>query len=276
MKVGKKLLAVYICLLGIVLVMMASLYSYLQSKEPLPPRDYPEIKEEGILRVMMEYNPSDYYVEDDTILGFQYELCQAIARLSGMEVQIHLEMSLEKSFEMLDQQQVDVIARNIPITSESKETHLFTDPIILNKQVLVQRTAKANQGQSPIRNQIHLGKKKLYIPKNSPALLRIKNLEHEIGDTIYIEEDELYSDEQLIIQVAKGDIDFAVCNQQNAERMVKQYPEIDIQTDISFTQLQSWAVRMESPILLDSLNHWLDTLKKNGLYDKVYNRYYKL
>lgn len=276
MKVRKKLLAVYICLLGIVLVMMASLYSYLQSKEPLPPRDYPEIKEEGILRVMMEYNPSDYYVEDDTILGFQYELCQAIARLSGMEVQIHLEMSLEKSFEMLDQQQVDVIARNIPITSESKETHLFTDPIILNKQVLVQRTAKANQGQSPIRNQIHLGKKKLYIPKNSPALLRIKNLEHEIGDTIYIEEDELYSDEQLIIQVAKGDIDFAVCNQQNAERMAKQYPEIDIQTDISFTQLQSWAVRMESPILLDSLNHWLDTLKKNGLYDKVYNRYYKL
>lgn len=276
MKVGKKLLAVYICLLGIVLVMMASLYSYLQSKEPLPPRDYPEIKEEGILRVMMEYNPSDYYVEDDTILGFQYELCQAIARLSGMEVQIHLEMSLEKSFEMLDQQQVDVIARNIPITSESKEKHLFTDPIILNKQVLVQRTAKANQGQSPIRNQIHLGKKKLYIPKNSPALLRIKNLEHEIGDTIYIEEDELYSDEQLIIQVAKGDIDFAVCNQQNAERMAKQYPEIDIQTDISFTQLQSWAVRMESPILLDSLNHWLDTLKKNGLYDKVYNRYYKL
>lgn len=276
MKVGKKLLAVYICLLGIVLVMMASLYSYLQSKEPLPPRDYPEIKEEGILRVMMEYNPSDYYVEDDTILGFQYELCQAIARLSGMEVQIHLEMSLEKSFEMLNQQQVDVIARNIPITSESKETHLFTDPIILNKQVLVQRTAKANQGQSPIRNQIHLGKKKLYIPKNSPALLRIKNLEHEIGDTIYIEEDELYSDEQLIIQVAKGDIDFAVCNQQNAERMAKQYPEIDIQTDISFTQLQSWAVRMESPILLDSLNHWLDTLKKNGLYDKVYNRYYKL
>ena len=276
MKVGKRLLAVYICLLGIVLVMMASLYSYLQSKEPLPPRDYPEIKEEGILRVMMEYNPSDYYVEDDTILGFQYELCQAIARLSGMEVQIHLEMSLEKSFEMLDQQQVDVIARNIPITSESKETHLFTDPIILNKQVLVQRTAKANQGQSPIRNQIHLGKKILYIPKNSPALLRIKNLEHEIGDTIYIEEDELYSDEQLIIQVAKGDIDFAVCNQQNAERMAKQYPEIDIQTDISFTQLQSWAVRMESPILLDSLNHWLDTLKKNGLYDKVYNRYYKL
>ena len=140
---------------------------------------------------------------------------------------------------------------------------------------LVQRTAEANQGIKPIRNQIHLGRKTLYIPKDSPALLRIKNLEHEIGDTIYIKEDVLYSDEQLIMQVAKGDIDFAVCNQQEAERMAKQYPEIDIQTDISFTQLQSWAVRKDSPLLLDSLNRWLNTLKQNGTYDKIYNKYYK-
>ena len=102
-----------------------------------------------------------------------------------------------------------------------------------------------------------------------------ESLKLKIGDTIYIKEDVLYSDEQLIMQVAKGDIDFAVCNQQEAERMAKQYPEIDIQTDISFTQLQSWAVRKDSPLLLDSLNRWLNTLKQNGTYDKIYNKYYK-
>ena len=74
MKIRKKLLIVYFCLLGIVLVTMASLYPYLQKKDPLPPRDFPEIKEEGVLRVITEYNPSDYYIEEDTILGFQYEL----------------------------------------------------------------------------------------------------------------------------------------------------------------------------------------------------------
>ena len=270
----KKLLIFYIFLLGIVLVTMASLYC-IRKAEPLPPKDYPEIQAEGVLRMMTEYNPTGYFVEGDTTLGFQYELCQEIAKLSGLEVQVHLEMSLEKSFELLDAQEVDVIARNIPITSENREQHLFTEPIVLNKQVLVQRTAEANQGIKPIRNQIHLGRKTLYIPKDSPALLRIKNLEHEIGDTIYIKEDVLYSDEQLIMQVAKGDIDFAVCNQQEAERMAKQYPEIDIQTDISFTQLQSWAVRKDSPLLLDSLNRWLNTLKQNGTYDKIYNKYYK-
>ena len=274
MKKTRKILVIYCILLVLVVATMISLWPYREKKQPLQPRDYPEIYNEGILRVVTEYNPTGYFVDGDTILGFQYELCQAIARISGLEVQMQLEMTLDKSFDLLNQQTVDIIARNISITTEVKEHYLFTDPIILNRQVLVQRTAEANQGIKPIRNQLHLGKKELHLPKNSPALLRIRNLEHEIGDTIYTHEDELYSDEQLIILVAKGDIDYAVCNQQNAEQLLSQYPEIDIQTDISFTQLESWVMRNDSPILRDSLNHWLEQLKANGTYKKIYNQYY--
>ena len=274
MKKTRKILWIYCSLLVLVVATMASLWPYRQEKQPLPPRDYPEISQEGILRVVTEYNPTGYFIDGDTILGFQYELCQAIARVSGLEVQMQLEMTLDKSFDLLNRQTVDVIARNIPITTEVKEHYLFTEPIILNRQVLVQRTAAANQGTEPIRNQLHLGKKTLYLPKDSPALLRIHNLEHEIGDTIYVHEDELYSDEQLIILVAKGDIDFAVCNQQNAEQLLDQYPEIDIQTDISFTQLESWVMRSDSPVLRDSLNSWLDRLKADGTYKKIHNQYY--
>lgn len=224
--------------------------------------------------MVTEYNQSGYYVAGDTIEGFQYELSQAIAKLSGLEVQTHLEMSLAKSFEDLSGNKYDVIARNIPATSEIKEEYLFTDPIVLNKQVLVQRTAKANDGKQPIRNQLDLAKKTLYIPKDSPALLRLHNLEIEIGDSIYVIEDELYSSEQLAIMVAKGDIDYAVCDQQIARLSQKQLPELDIDTDISFTQLQSWAVRKDSPVLLDSLNSWLNQIRESGLYNKIYERYY--
>ena len=241
---------------------------------PILPRDYAEIKQEGILRIMTEYNQSGYYVAGDTIEGFQYELSQAIAELSGLEVQIHLEMSLTESFEALSTNQCDIIARNIPITSEIRENYLFTDPIVLNKQVLVQRKAEANNGLQPIRNQLELAQKTLYIPKDSPALLRIRNLEHEIGDTIYVVEEELYSSEQLAIMVAKGDIDYAVCDLQIARLSSKQLQEIDIETDISFTQLQSWALRKEAPVLLDSLNAWFTRIKQDGRYDKIYKRYY--
>lgn len=272
--ISKKLLIVYILLLLIAIATMGMLWRYKNRQKEIPLRDYAEIKKEGILRMVTEYNQSGYYVAGDTIEGFQYELSLAIAELSGLEVQTHLEMSLAESFKELSDNRCDVIARNIPITSKIKEEYLFTDPIVLNKQVLVQRKASANNGTEPIRNQLDLAQKTLYIPKDSPALLRLNNLEYEIGDTIYVIEEELYSTEQLIILVAKGDIDYAVCDQQIAEVSQAQFPEIDIKTDVSFTQLQSWAVRKDSPILLDSLNSWLKQIRENGLYDEIYKRYY--
>lgn len=270
----RKIYIVYGILLAAVLAAMSMLWKFNSSAKEIPVRDYPQIKEEGILRIITEYDNTGYYISGDTIEGFQYELSQAIASLSGLEVETHLEMSLARSFDELDENKCDIIARNIPITSEIKEEYLFTDPIILNKQVLVQRTEQANNGIKPIRNQLDLAKKTLYIPQDSPSKLRLKNLEHEIGDTIYVKEDPLYSTEQLIIMVAKGDIDYAVCDQKVAEQSLQQLPEIDIQTDISFTQLQSWAVRKSSPELLDSLNSWFRQIRENGLYDQIYKRYY--
>lgn len=270
---SRKLLILYVFLLVLVVSIMVVVGKY--RKQTVNPRDYTEIKQEGVLRLVTEYNQTGYYIAGDTIEGFQYELGQAIAELSGLEVEIHLEMSLANSFEQLSHRSCDIIARNIPVTTELKDTFLFSDPVLLNKQVLVQRTAEANNGIEPIRNQLDLAEKTLYIPKNSPALLRLKNLEQEIGDTIYVKEDSLYSSEQLIIMVASGDIDYAVCDQLIALRSQQQFPMIDIQTDISFTQLQSWAVRKESPILLDSLNSWFKQIKESGLYNKLYSRYYQ-
>lgn len=273
---SRKLIGVYTGLLIIAVATMIMLWRLkTMPKAEVFPRDYPEIKEEGILRLVTEYNQSGYYVAGDTIEGFQYELSQAIAQLSGLEIQIFLEMSLAESFDMLEENNCDAVARNIPITSEIKEKYLFTEPIVLDKQVLIQRTEAVNNGLKPIRNQLDLAGKTLYIPKDSPAQLRLQNLGHEIGDTIYVIEDELYSGEQLAIMVAKGDIDYAVCDQQTAVLSQKQLPEIDIKTDISFTQLQSWAVRKDSPILLDSLNSWLEQIRKNGTFDKIYKKYYK-
>ncbi|MCC8143713.1 MAG: transporter substrate-binding domain-containing protein [Tannerellaceae bacterium] len=235
----KKLATVYIILLLLTVATMAYLW-WLPVHKPTVARDYPEIASEGILRITTEYDQAGYYVDGDTIADFQYELAQAIANLSGLEVQIILEMNLQQSFGLLQQQQADIIARNIPVMSESKESYLFTDPIVFNRQILIQRTAEANQGISPIRNQLELAQKTIYIPKESPVAIRLQNLALEIGDTIHIEEEELYSSEQLIIMVARGEIDYAVTDFRTALTLHNHFPEIDIDTDVSFTQLQSW------------------------------------
>ncbi|MDR2231560.1 MAG: transporter substrate-binding domain-containing protein [Tannerella sp.] len=269
---SRKLLILYIVLLSAVLVTMGILF-YLQSVKTVH-RDYQEIRKEGILRIVTEYDLSGYFISENKIEGFQYELSKEIAELSGMEVLIYLEMSLEKSFEGLLANKYDVVARNIPTTSELKEYYAFTEPIVLNRQVLVQRSRANNNGIAPLRNHLELAGKTLYIPEASPVMQRLLNLQHEIGDTIHIVEKSLYSSEQLIIMVAKGDIDFTVSDLHTAQTAQKLYPEIDINTDISFSQLQSWALRKDSPTLLDSLNHWINILRETGQFDRIYQEYY--
>ena len=109
---------------------------------------------------------------------------------------------------------------------------------------------------------------------DSPAILRLNNLSHEIGDTIFIVEDPTYEAEQLVMMVASGDIDFTLCDEKMAMRLAKLLPEIDIETDISFTQLESWAVRKDSPALLDSLNSWLVRFKTTTAFSRIYRNYY--
>lgn len=238
-------------------------------------RDYPQIAEDGILRIATDYNTVGYYVSGDTIAGFNHDLLQLIQAYTPLKVEVVLEASLEKAIAGLEAGQYDVIARNIPITSDLRASLNFTDPIVQNKQVLIQRKKEYNDGKEPIRSHLDLANKTLYVAKNSPAILRIKNLSHEIGDTIYIREDDAYEAEQLAMMVASMEIDYAVCDEQIAGQLAKSMPEIDYSTLIGFTHLEAWAVRKNSLVLLDSLNSWIDRAEQTSDYSKIYKKYFK-
>ena len=245
-----------------------------QQKQPLPPRDYADIIREGVLRVATEYNSISFYVDGDTVTGFNYELIQAFGRDKGLRVDISPYMSFEDRLRGLSEDRYDVIAYGILATSKLKDSLLLTSPIVLNKQVLVQRKATGENDSLYIRSQLDLAQRTLHVIKGSPSILRIQNLGNEIGDTIYIKEIEKYGSEQLISLVAHGDIDYAVCDESIARAAADSLPQIDINTAISFTQFYSWAVSKQSPVLLDSLNAWLDRFQKKEKYQKIYKKYY--
>ena len=181
--------------------------------------------------------------------GFHYELIEAFARDHGLQAAISPEMSFNKRLEGLADGQYDVIAYGILATSELKDSLLLTTPIVLNKQVLVQRKLENISDSSLfIKSQLDLAGKTLHVVKGSPSILRIRNLGNEIGDTIYVEEIEKYGSEQLIALVAHGDIDYAVCDESIARTAADSIPQIDINTAISFTQFYSWGGKQTVPL----------------------------
>jgi membrane-bound lytic murein transglycosylase F len=128
---------------------------------------------------------------------------------------------------------------------------------------------------SVIRNQLDLAGKTIYVQKNSSYATRLRNLSDEIGDSIIVVEvDE--DVEKLIKEVAKGEIEYTVCDENLAKVNQTFYPQIDINTAISFPQYLAWAVRKEgAKQLLDTLNNWLRIFKKTEKYTMIYNRYFE-
>jgi len=245
-------------LLGGIIVLLGAVFWILSiTRTMIAVRDWEEIQEEGIIHVVTEYNSVGYYVLNDTIAGIQYDLCKYLEECSGLKVQIDLENNLETAIEKLNRNIYDIIALNFPITSAHNTDLAFTVPITQNKQVLIQRKPSENDTTPLIRNQIHLAGKTIHVAKNSPVILRLQNLSEEIAGPIYISETADYTQEELLYMVAYQSIDYAAVDKVIAQKNQKIFPNIDIETDISFTQLQAWAVRTSSPVLLDSLNAWI-------------------
>ncbi len=275
MKIPKRLV-IYLVLLIIAIVAMVWIWSGLNSgaNKSAVSRDLMEILESNELNVVTDYNSIGYFVQGDTVRGFQLEMMKALEKEWGIRVNLFLENNLEDNLKGLLEQRYDLVARSIPVNTELKERIAFTIPITFNKEVLVQRSAEYNDSIQPIRRHLDLAKKTIHVAKDSPAILRINNLSHEIGDTIFILEDPIYEAEQLVMMVAAGDIDFTVCDVKVAYRLRNVLSEIDIETDISFTQLEAWAVRYDSPVLLDSLNSWLTRFKTTKEFGELEKRYY--
>lgn len=238
-------------------------------------RDFPQINSSGVLRVVTDYNPVDYYVSGDSLAGFNYELIQLLQKQTPIKIEVVLENSLDKTLQGLNDKDYDVIIRSIPITTDLRNSLSFTNPVTQSKQVLIQRKAEYNGDIEPIRSHLDLANKEIYVPKQSPAILRINNLSSEIGDSIFVKEDELYGIEQLAMMVASKEIDYAACDELIANRLAEQIPELDVNTLIGFTQFEAWGVRKESPILLDSLNTWINRIKKTEDFVRICDKYYK-
>ncbi len=244
------MLVTYSVLLVAALFLMVMLYTVSRKAGLVLPRDFPQIAKSGELNIVTDYNPVGYHVSGDTVAGFQYGLIKALERDWKLKVNIFLENSLDENLLGLERGKYDIVARNIPVNTHLRQQFGFTGSINRNKQVLVQRKL------APIRQHLDLAKKTIHVHKDSPVILRLQNLSHEIGDTIFVVQNDLYETEQLVMMVAGGDIDFTVCDEVLARKLAQEMPEIDVDTDISFTQLESWAVRKDSPVLLDSLNAW--------------------
>lgn len=267
-----KRLLKYLLAIALVTSAIIIIFSRKKKEEIFYPRDYAGIIESGVIKAVTEYNALSFYVEEGKISGFDYELLNAFAKEKGLKLEITPEMSFEKRIKGLLEGRYDMIALGTATTTQLKDSIIFTHPLAIGKQVLIQR----NDNEEIIKRTLDLAGKTIYIIKDSPARMRINNLMNEIADSIYIREIEEYGPEQMLAMVSAGDIDYAICDEITAKAYIDNFKNLNIDTNISFSQFYSWGISRKAPVLMDSINSWLDryvkTKEYRNLYDKYFNR----
>jgi membrane-bound lytic murein transglycosylase F len=239
------------------------------------------IRERGRLKVVTEYNSISYFIYRGQPMGFQYEMLHELANYLDLELEVTVSNDLDKNFQDLREENVDLIAMNLTVTSERKKTVDFTVPLLQTRQVLVQRKPqhweKMNQNQlrhNVLWNQLDLAGKTVYVQAGSVYAARLRSLSDEIGGGIDIREVQFES-EQLVQRVALGEIDYAVCDENVGLVNTLYFPQLDVSTAISFPQNVAWAVHPESDSLRMEINTWLKEYKKKSSYAVLYNKYFK-
>ncbi len=243
--------------------------------------DLSEILEKGKLIAITDYNSTDYFIYRGQPLGYQYDMLQDLADHMNIKLDVVVSNSLEETFNCLRMGDCDLIALNLTVTRQRRSQVNFIIPHGQTRQVLIQRKPENWEKMSPsqidralIRNQLDLARKKVYVQHNSAYYRRMLNLAEEIGDTIEIV-DVPEDAETLIMLVADGQIDYTVCDENVALVNQTYYPNLDIQTAISFPQNLAWAVNSEAAELKEVIDEWLRQYRKSTRYAVIYNKYFK-
>lgn len=246
-------------------------------------RDLDTIQTEGKLRALIHYSSTSYFIYKGVPQGFEYELLSLYADHIGTTLEVVPIKSLDSVFIELNKGTADIAAANLTVTEERKEQVYFTHPVLITKQVLIQRKPanwkklKKKQVEDSLVRSVHeLAGKKIVVREHSSFFKELKRIENEIKQDIEIEfVPGSFTSEDLIEMVAVGEKEYTVADKNIAMVNEWYYPNIDAKMVLSKHQDIAWAIRNNSDSLLVSVNKWLGEFQKTKKFKSLLNKYFK-
>lgn len=263
-------------LLPILLLLMVCMACRNHGKtgEETNPHDLPQIKDSGELVVLTLYSSTSYFLYRGQPMGFQYELSQQFAQSLGLKLRVEVARNVQELVNKLLAGEGDLIAYNLPVTKELKDSLIYCGEDIITHQVIVQRNGGKNK---PLTDVTQLIGKEIYV-KPGKYYDRLVNLDKELGGGILIRQvtGDSITAEDLIMQVAQGKIDYTVCDNDLAQLNKTYYPNLNIRLSVSFDQRASWAVRKDEPLLAQAANQWYEENQMSPAYRASTKRYFEI
>src|SRR2546422_11220544 len=104
----------------------------------------------------------------------------------------------------------------------------------------------------------------------SPEISSLVEISDEIsGDIHVVELGGQIQDEALAQKVARGEIQFTVMQKNLADLKEAEFKNLKVRPILSKSHSVAWAVRKNSPELMQALNSWIEKKQNGSLFDKL-------
>ena len=238
--------------------------------------------EKGVLVAVTNCGAINYNVYNAKPTGFEYELLSDFCDNYHLKLEMLVNDNPDSCFALLDSCKVDVVATGIGLTKEMKKRYQMTSPILSERWILVQRMPKGWNAMSTenevenqlLRSPLDLAGKTVAVSKGSQAVRVLGNLSENIGDTVFILENDSLSSMELVQAVASGLIDYAVVEEYLAKMTSSDTRGLDMNLAVSVEHPIGWALKggdTDSSLLL-AINSWIESIEQRHLR-RVMNKY---
>lgn len=209
-----------------------------------------------------EFPPFEY-LEDGKPVGFDMELIEEMGKVMGEDVKI-VDMAFDGLLPALQMKKVDLVIAGMTATPERLKTVAFSNPYYTASQVIIVK--KGQEGN--IKSFDDLKNKKVGVMLGFTGDVVVS----EIADVDVNRYNAAYAG---IMALNTGKIDAVVLDSEPAKNFVAQNPELVI-ADVNGAQEEyAIATRKNDNALIEKLNSAMKTLKENGTYDKLIQKYFK-
>lgn len=250
------------------------LFSCKRSAEPVVD-DFDQLKAKGELTIITLYSSTSYFIYKDEPMGYDYDLAQDFCNDHGLKLNVKVAENVNRLVEMLKNGEGDLVAYELPIRNDLKDSLLYCGLKQVSHQVLVQR---ANKGDTILTDQTEIIGKEVFVKANTKYYQRLANLDDELGGGILIKdvEKDSITSEDLIEMVSQGDIRYTISDEYIAKLNKTYYKNINIDLPVSGDQRSSWAVLKSSPSLAKVLDDWFKKNDNTPLYKGITKKYFEL
>lgn len=208
-----------------------------------------------------EFQPFEY-LENGEIVGFDIDLINEIAKIIDVKIEIK-NIAFDGLIPALQAKKIDIIIAGMTATDERRQFVNFTEPYYTSKQAIV-----VSKDNTTIETFDSLPGKKIGVVLGYTGDIAVTALDN-------VDVQRYNGSSEAILALKANKVDAVVLDSEPAYNYALQNTELKmLETDLA-EETYAIALGQENTELLEKIDMALKTLKENGTYDMLYDKYFE-